>query len=498
MRGKFKKPYENPLSWKVMDMDRYKTVDEMLKEVGNYLQLEDSGKVTVKDLDGFKRILPKLVYTNVFAQEPLKSLAGKIIYNTALALDIVPSSISGIYLSLPKLYQDESFKRFTTPAINLRTLSYLMARAAFKVIVSENAFPVIFELARSEMGYTSQTPLEYTANVLAAAIEMGYKGPVFIQGDHFQFSASKFKENPEKEKEAIRDLIRRSIQAGFFNIDIDASTLVDISKDDLDEQQRTNYQLTAEMTKFIREIEPEGISVAIGGEIGEVGGRNSTPEDLRAFMEGYLRTLDQYGIDRTKGIAKVSVQTGTTHGGVVLPDGSIAKVKVDFNVHKELSEILRKEYRIGGTVQHGASTLPDELFDKFPESGAIEIHLATGFQNIVYDKMPEDLKQEIYNWLKENRKHEWKEGQTEEQFLYKTRKRALGPFKEKIWSMPSEVLSEIEDALEKKFSLLFEKLGIFGRKPELEGFVSPVKVWKELKLEAVSTVSADSPSDLAD
>ncbi len=64
--------------------------------------------------------------------------------------------------------------------------------------------------------------------------------------------------------------------------------------------------------------------------------------------------------------------------------------------------------------------------------------------------------------------------------------------------MPSEILSEIEDALEKKFSLLFEKLGIFGRKPELEGYVSPVKVWKELKLETVPTVSADSPSDLAD
>jgi len=37
------------------------------------------------------------------------------------------------------------------------------------------------------------------------------------------------------------------------------------------------------------------------------------------------------------GLSKVSIQTGTHHGGVVLPDGSLAKVSVDFGVLKELA-----------------------------------------------------------------------------------------------------------------------------------------------------------------
>jgi len=40
---------------------------------------------------------------------------------------------------------------------------------------------------------------------------------------------------------------------------------------------------------------------------------------------------------------------------------------------------------MGGAVQHGASTLPDDMFDLFPKKGTMEVHLATGFQNIIFD-----------------------------------------------------------------------------------------------------------------
>ena len=62
------------------------------------------------------------------------------------------------------------------------------------------------------------------------------------------------------------------------------------------------------------------------------------------------------------GLSKISVQSGTSHGGVVLADGSIADVKLDLETLRELSEIARKEYGLSGAVQHGASTLPDDAF----------------------------------------------------------------------------------------------------------------------------------------
>ena len=59
---------------------------------------------------------------------------------------------------------------------------------------------------------------------------------------------------------------------------------------------------------------------------------------------------------------------------------------------------------------HGASTLPPEAFDAFPRVGACEIHLATDFQNMVYEhqEFPAELKAEMYAWVREHATEERK------------------------------------------------------------------------------------------
>src|SRR3712207_6644507 len=88
------------------------------------------------------------------------------------------------------------------------------------------------------------------------------------------------------------------------------------------EQQAVNCELAAEFTSFIRQHEPQGVTVSVGGEIGEVGGKNSDVHELHAFMKGYNAALAQKG-QRLVGISKISVQTGTAHGGFVGPDGKV-------------------------------------------------------------------------------------------------------------------------------------------------------------------------------
>ena len=122
------------------------------------------------------------------------------------------------------------------------------------------------------------------------------------------------------------------------------------------------------------------MTISIGGEIGEVGQKNSTPEDLDAFMEATTPSAGS-----RHGISKISIQTGTSHGGVVLPDGTLAKVAIDFDVLRVLGEKARQEYGMGGAVQHGASTLPESAFHKFVEAGTCEVHLATAFQTLVIE-----------------------------------------------------------------------------------------------------------------
>ena len=235
--------------------------------------------------------------------------------------------------------------------------------------------------------------------------------------------------NKQDEIDKIKELIKKSIDAGFYNIDIDASTLVDLTKTDIVERQRNNYEMTALLTEYIRSIQPKDVMISIGGEIGHIGGVNSNVADFETFMDNYLKLIKGKNL---VGVSKVSVQTGTSHGGIPLPDGTIAEVKLDFNVLKSITESARSKYKIGGSVQHGASTLPNSLFHNFPTYNALEIHLATGFQNIVYDHMDPKLKQEIYEWLKINCKDEMKEGQTDDQNLYKTRKKLLDLLKIKF------------------------------------------------------------------
>jgi fructose/tagatose bisphosphate aldolase len=371
----------------------------------------------------------------------------------AASRGIFPASIHGLYEAAGKgLYSS-----ITVPAMNIRGITYDVCRAVFRTAKRDNAGAFIFEIARSEIGYTEQRPGEYAACILAAAVKEGFEGPVFIQGDHYQVKRDTFQKDMESEMSSIRNLIQESINAGFYNIDIDASTLVDLDQPNIEAEQSRNSQVTAEFTKYIRSIEPAGVTISIGGEIGEIGKGNSNEADLKGFMTGYLNHLDSL-----KGISKISVQTGTSHGGVVLPDGSIAKVKLDFNTLEVLSRIARTEYGMGGAVQHGASTLPDDAFDMFPKVGTLEVHLATGFQNIIYDspEFPGELLDRVYKSLATKYANERKPDQTEEQFTYQTRKKAFGDFKRELWDIPAKNLDGIMAELEERFSLIFKKLNV--------------------------------------
>ncbi|MFA5096824.1 MAG: class II fructose-bisphosphate aldolase [Candidatus Omnitrophota bacterium] len=421
------------------------------------------------------KIVTDLVLTD--AMNVKKELAKKIL-GMAYKKGVYPASIHELYMAGGR----GEFSGFTVPAINLRSLTYDLARAIFRVAKKNNSGPFIFEIAKSEMGYTAQPPVEYTSVVLGAALKEGYQGPVFIQADHTQVNAKKFQEDPDKELQGLQDLIADAVANGFYNIDIDSSTLVDLSKSSIKQQQKNNYEVCAKLTQFIRRIEPKGVMVSVGGEIGEVGHQNSTPEDLAAFMQGYRERLRKGLV----GISKISVQTGTSHGGVVKADGSIAEVKLDFNTLKTLSGIARKDYGIGGAVQHGASTLPEEMFHKFPENDTLEVHLATGFQNMLLDSrnFPADLKKRMYDWLSVNAAGERKEGETDEQFFYKARKKALGQFKKDIMGLPQETRDLIAGEIERKFDFLFKQLDCVNNRQLTDKYITLKRVITRPRKEA--------------
>ena len=428
----------------------YKSKEELFFQ--GSIRIENKN-LKIIDLDLFKEdVVENLIETIIKSDSVhLKELCHRVVKAAAREFGIFPSSIQNLYEARAK----EGITQFTVPAMNLRILTFDSARAIFRAAKKINAGAFIFEIARSEISYTEQRPQEFSSYIFLAAIKEGFTGPIFLQGDHFQVNAQDFLQNKDREINNLKDLISEAIEAGFYNIDIDSSTLVDLSEMSIQGQQSLNFTVCADLTKFIREQQPEGLEISIGGEIGEIGGKNSTLEELNAFMHGYLSKID--GLTP---ISKISVQTGTSHGGLVKPDGSIAEVKIDFNILKALSQMARTEFGLAGAVQHGASTLTGDSFSMFPEFECAEIHLATQFQNIAFDLFPISLKEKMYRWLHENCADEKKPDLSEEQFIYKTRKKALGPYKKEIFSLPDEIKENISSALEEMFLFLFEQLNI--------------------------------------
>jgi fructose/tagatose bisphosphate aldolase len=434
----------------------------------------DGDRVVVTDEAAFRaRTIEDLAWTQTFSEDEATVEAARwVIWEASQALGARSVSIQDLYAARAR----GEVSGFTVPAINVRMDTFDTVKKIFETAKEKAVGPVILELARSEQTYTWQRVFEYAPNCLAGAIAAGWVGPVFIQGDHYQFNAKKFAADPEKMTEEIRRACRDAVAAGYLNIDIDSSTLVDLSYPTTDEQQRVNYTVAAEIAALIRDLEPEGVTISIGGEIGEVGKDNSTVQDLRAYLDGFRRELDARKPGAI-GVSKISVQTGTSHGGVPLPDGGVAEVKLDFSVLRDLGEVGRAEYGIAGAVQHGASTLPDSLFHLFPTVEAAEIHLATGFQNAVYDHpaFPADLRAEIEAWLVENAADERKPGQTDSQFLYTTRKKAIGPFKRRTWSLATK--GEILASQAVKLAFLFDQLKVTGTADLLARYVPNGPEW---------------------
>ena len=153
---------------------------------------------------------------------------------------------------------------------------------------------------------------------------------------------------------------------------------------------------------------------------------------------------------------------------------------------------------MGGTVQHGASTVAEENFHHFVQNEAIEVHLATNFATMFFDNIPADLRKEMYAWLDVNSAGDRKAGMTDEQFYYKSRKNAIGPFKAQSYALPEAEKAKLGAAWEAQFDKLFHLLGMKDTKQYTDKFIKPVNIAPHLADYVKDAVEAEDVSDLSD
>src|SRR5438445_6038126 len=107
--------------------------------------------VAVADPEKFRaEVVDSLVWSAVFSPQEARDAARRAIHEAAASLGILPASILALYQARGR----GELSGFTVPAINVRMLAYDTARAAVRAAHKLDAGAVIFEIARSEIGYT--------------------------------------------------------------------------------------------------------------------------------------------------------------------------------------------------------------------------------------------------------------------------------------------------------------------------------------------------------
>lgn len=105
------------------------------------------------------------------------------------------------------------------------------------------------------------------------------------------------------------------------------------------------------------------------------------------------------------------------------------------------------------------------------------LSIQSGFQNIIFDSknFPGALRERVYQDLHQAHGQEKKPGDTDKQFLYKSRKQSFGVFKRDLWHLPEETL-RLWGELEKQFAFLFQKLNMVNTGETVHRYVKPRQV----------------------
>jgi len=436
----------------------------------NYFEFKTKEEVLgLLEIKDEKKIENEVIYTLAFnasvnEDEEIKKQAIEVINKIADGYDLKTGSNTDFYNEK----KDGKHEFFTVPAINSRMVTMHTVRSAVKTSEKLKLPHIIFELALSESGYTGQQMDEYSALVKAGYISLGIKNKtIYIQADHYQLDPKKYEEDGEKELNRVKDAIKKAVEAEVYNIDIDTSKFEKINENKTDkENQYDNAKHTAELLYFIREYEKDGkldVGVSVGGEVGEVGGGNTRYPQVNAYLEILKEELEKLGGKNYLGLDKVSINVGSAHGGVLGADGKpLESVPLDFQAHHDLYMLAKDDLNEGKhvlSVQHGASTLPKNYFPLFPAMHVAEVHLATGFQNVVWEvleKEDKDLYEKMKKEVEEKFKDKIAKHKTPEIGFMKERKRVTEFFKRDL--LMSSAVDKIEEALDLEFVTLFYSL----------------------------------------
>ncbi|HEX3157182.1 MAG TPA: aldolase [Gemmatimonadaceae bacterium] len=421
----------------------------------------DGERVTVRDADALESPrLDALVRSAVFGEMAVRERARWLLWELARAAGVRVASMHELGAARAR----GEVGGFAVPAVSLRGPAYVGARAVFRVARRLDAGAFALTIARAEIAHADQRPAEYVSVVLGAALREGYRGPVFLQADHFRVNPVTYAADPEGEVAALKQLAREAVEAGCWNVDLDTSALARRDVTAPASRQQPNAEVTADVLAYLREHEPRGATICVGAELGTLDvRRHDAAAELRAFLTGVQQGLGRRKGDGVAGLSKVGVRTAAMAGRT--PLGGEAVGRPEAWALAALSRLARMEYGLAGTVHYASAGLPAGALAEFARADVAQVHLGARFQQLLLDALPGELSAAMEAWAIEHAPGLRQPGESMADAVERARWKALGPFKRAIWELPAAYGDALGTTYERLLEPLFVALGVTDTAP---------------------------------
>jgi len=438
----------------------YQSIDQLCQHTFGIIQIypdEPSAYVLNKARLWADNIIDVLFQTALFAEsEDVKSFSHWLIREIGKQTDNFPASLHSLYQTL----NDDSEivpHKIVIPAIDISGMTYEMARAVFRARQQTDTGPVIIELDDSNLIPDTEQLSEHVLSVIAAAIkeqhaENGW-GPIFIKRN-LEIQVNRSSDDLEEKLRDITDNIDQLLDAGIYNINIDASVR-NGEEANIESNLAENARMTAELLRYIRSKEPKNTTVTVSGTLTLPENQANAPEQLRTFMQEFQQqSRNEDSENDLVGITTINLRSTNISDSDSGANDQVTGSDFNPDMLKNLSKIAREEFDLFGIVPRDISQLSAQTFSDIFNALAIEFHSSRNFLNFVLDhpRFPHHLRNQIRTDFQEKN---------------------LIQIQQHLWNIEPQSLRVIMHDLENEFITLFNQMGIAHSAHLLQSYFQP-------------------------
>lgn len=333
-----------------------------------------------------------------------------------------------------KIFDALADEKVIVMAANIRT--QLSTKGVMEAAKKLDA-ALLFEIAKSEVGYTGQSPAEFYQKITETARQIDFDTPYAIHGDHITI-----KENTPEAIASAKNLIEQEVAAGFTSYAIDASHNFNFDGKTEREQLSDNIEITVKLADLI----PRDASLEV--EVGEVGRTNADgTKKLTTVAESvaFIEALKEQGVKPDL----LAINNGSIHGNIFDEQGNIVEqVGIDIERTKAIVDAIRP---LGVKLaQHGITGTPLRLMHLLIDAGISKGNVGTNWQNIVVENLPQDVLAKMESWTLESEHAKKmlakKPKISRKELVAKNIKHSLKVFKGELLGLPDDVKQKIDAA----------------------------------------------------